>query len=140
MNWEYSCGAVVFSRVGGQARYVLVQQKQGFFGFPKGHMEPGETELQTARREIQEEVGLTPRFIEGFRTQVEYVLPRKENTSKRVVFFLAEYQGEPLTPQAEELLSAVALPYAQALRKLDHENSRRVLQQAHSFLQKQGMV
>ena len=51
MRHEYSCGAIVFTREGGGARYVIVRSLKGVSGFPKGHMEPGETEEQTAQRE-----------------------------------------------------------------------------------------
>lgn len=47
MTYEKSCGAVVFTRINHEIRYVLVQQLEGFHGFPKGHMEEGETEEQT---------------------------------------------------------------------------------------------
>ena len=66
MNYEYSCGAVVFTRIGGEPHYVLVRAKDqpmGCHGFPKGHMEAGETEEQTALREIYEEVGLRVRLL-----------------------------------------------------------------------------
>ena len=44
MEHEKSCGAVVFTRSRGDLRYVLIQQKKGLWGFPKGHVEAGETE------------------------------------------------------------------------------------------------
>ncbi len=37
-NWEYSCGAVTFTRKDGVIRYVLIHQKKGWWSFPKGHM------------------------------------------------------------------------------------------------------
>lgn len=39
-------------------KYLLVREKNGFWGFPKGHMERGETEQETAGREIKEETAL----------------------------------------------------------------------------------
>ena len=96
MNYEYSCGAVVFTRMGGEPHYVLVRAKdqpEGCHGFPKGHMEAGETEEQTALREIYEEVGLRVRLLPGFRAVTEYALPYPPDTRKRVVFFLAEYEA-----------------------------------------------
>ena len=78
MTYEYSCGAVVFTRIDGVPHYLLIRQNdqsEGCHGFPKGHMEPGETEAQTALREIWEEVGLRVRLIEGFRAVEDYGLP-----------------------------------------------------------------
>ena len=52
MNWEYSCGAIVFKRQNGEPLFVVVQEMAGAYSFPKGHMEGSETEMETARREI----------------------------------------------------------------------------------------
>ena len=47
---ERSCGAVLYRLTDGAPQYVLVLG--GDWGFPKGHMEAGETELETALREL----------------------------------------------------------------------------------------
>ncbi|MBQ9265237.1 MAG: HIT domain-containing protein [Clostridia bacterium] len=36
MNWEYSCGAVVFTRENGQILFAIVQEQSGAYSFPKG--------------------------------------------------------------------------------------------------------
>ena len=46
MKHEKSCGAVVFTCIDGEIKYVLAQSLGGHFGFPKGHVEPGETEVK----------------------------------------------------------------------------------------------
>lgn len=131
---ERSCGAVVFTRKAGLIQFVIIRSLAGRYGFPKGHMEPGETEEQTALREIREEVGLRPRLIPGFRTEDEFLLPQKPGTRKRVVYFLAEYEGQPLRPLRTELRSATLMPYALAMEALEFESIRRILTQANEFL------
>lgn len=42
---------------------VLVQTKQGIYGFPKGKRNKGESELETAYRELREETGISPNDI-----------------------------------------------------------------------------
>lgn len=66
MNWEYSCGAVVFTRENGHILFAIVQEQSGAYSFPKGHMESNETEMETAHREILEETGLNPVFFAWF--------------------------------------------------------------------------
>ena len=139
MNYEYSCGAVVFTRIGGEPHYVLVRAKNqsaGCHGFPKGHMEAGETEEQTALREIYEEVGLRVRLLPGFRAVTEYPLPSPPDTRKRVVFFLAEYENQEVTIQESELGSYTLAPWPQALALTEHADSRQILADAHAFLTK----
>lgn len=136
MTWEKSCGAVVFTRERGEPRYLIIQMLGGHHGFPKGHMEPGETELETAKREIQEEVGLVPRFLDGFRAEEAYLLPGKHNTGKRVVYFLAEFENQNVRIQKEELRGAQLLPYEAAVKRLEFDDARRILMDADSFLRR----
>ncbi|MBQ8954096.1 MAG: NUDIX domain-containing protein [Clostridia bacterium] len=134
MNHEYSCGAVVFTREAGQPRYVIIRSLEGIYGFPKGHMEPGETEAQTALREIREEVGLTPRLLPGFRVEANHLLPKKPDTMKHVIYFLAEYENQPIRPQPEELSGASLMSFEEAMAAFQYENNRAVLRQAHEAL------
>ena len=139
MNYEYSCGAVVFTRVDGVPHYVLIRAKDqpvGCHGFPKGHMEPGETEQETALREIYEEVGLRVRLLPGFRAVTEYRLPSPPDTSKQVVFFLAEYENQQVRIQESELADFTLAPFAQALELTEFADSKQILTDAHAFLTK----
>ena len=134
MCLERSCGAVVFTRVNGEIRYVVVTEKEGAHSYPKGHMEGNETEEETASREVFEEIGLRPRFIPGLRQEDEYPLREKPGTRKRVVYFLAEYADQPLTPRPGEIREIQVLPFEEALRLFDHEGAKNVLRAAHAFL------
>ena len=134
MIYEKACGAVVYTILNGQIHYVIIQQQEGFHGFPKGHVEKNETEGETALREIYEEVGLRPTLIKGFKVIDEYPLPHKQNVIKQVVYFLAEYSSQAIIIQEEELLGAMLLPYEEAIKILDYESSRKVLAQADHFL------
>lgn len=138
MNYEKSCGAVVFTRKEGIIKYVLVQQLRGFYGFPKGHVEKNETEKETALREIFEEVHLKPDLIDGFTTCVEYILPNKRNVKKKVVFFLAKYNNQEIIAQKEELTKAVLVTYDEAMNLIYHDSTKRVLKKANDFIKIKG--
>ena len=134
MTWEKSCGAVVFTRENGQVKYLLVANLEGIYGFPKGHVEAGETETATALREVREETGLTVRLIDGFRTTDEHAIPQKADTMKQVVYFLGEYEGQEVDYQQEELSGAYLVSYEEAMGMFQFESSRRVLTEANAFL------
>ena len=136
MKLEKSCGAVVFSRRGGELRFVIVQEQTGAYSFPKGHMEGDETELETARREIREETGLRPVFLEGFRQMEEYDLGEKPGMRKRVVYFLAECGDETPVPRQGEISGILLVSYAEALTLFYHESKRRILTAAYEYLTK----
>lgn len=134
MTWEKSCGAVVFTVEDGQIKYLLIQSLGGVYGFPKGHMETGETEPETALREVFEETHIRISLLDGFRTVTEYTLPNKAATMKQVVYFLGEYRDQQIIHQKEELLSARLAAYEEALRLLRFDDSKRILTQANDLL------
>lgn len=134
MTWEKSCGAVVYTLINGQIQYLLIQSLEGVYGFPKGHVESGETEEETALREVLEETHVQIRLVDGFRTVTEYDLPNRADTKKQVVFFLGEYAGGEIIPQKEELLGASLMSYDQAMSMLRFDDSRRILREANEFL------
>jgi bis(5'-nucleosidyl)-tetraphosphatase len=96
---EFSCGAVVFKRVDGRILYLLLRSaKSGHWTPPKGHAEQGETEEDTARREVLEEAGLSQcRPAPGFRKVLRYpVRSGRRDVMKEAVYFLWEAES----PQA----------------------------------------
>ena len=95
-----SCGVIPFRWNGDEKEYLILLQKSDCWSFPKGHMEAGETEEQTALRELFEETGLSARLIPGQRAAVEYHL--YPCTKKQVVLFLGEAQGD-VTEQESEI-------------------------------------
>ena len=134
MVYEKSCGAVVYTKINGTVKYVLVQSLEGFWGFPKGHMEAGETEEETACREIYEEVRLKVDILKGFRTVDEHEIPNKPNVIKQIVYFCAEYQNQDVISQDTELKKAALVTYDEAMRLFQFESSKRILKEANDFL------
>lgn len=135
MITEKSCGAVVFTKEGEHIRYVIVQSRQGFYGFPKGHMEGNETEMETALREIKEETGLTVKLIDAFRTEDSYSFCYNgEVRTKHVVYFLAEYSGQVPVAQESELSCIDLMRFEDAVSVFQFDNLKRTLTEAHTFL------
>lgn len=135
MITEKSCGAVVFTRTNGVINYVIIQSKEGICGFPKGHTEAGETEEETALREIFEETGLRVKLLQGFRTENMHTFEKNgETRMKYVVYFLAEYSDQTPIAQECELNAVYLTDYETALNSFQFESSKRILTEAHSFL------
>ena len=134
MTYEKSCGAVVFTRCNKEIQYLLIRNLTGVYGFPKGHVEQGETEEQTALREVFEEVGLSVKLLPSFRCEDEHPIPQKENTIKQIVYFLGEYCNQQFAYQKEELTDALLLDYETAMSLFQFESSKRILTEANDFL------
>ncbi len=139
MKYEISCGAVVFSCQNMKLQYVIIKSLKGKYGFPKGHMEEGENESQTALREIYEETGLHVQLISGFRMVIEYPLFQRPAVKKKVVYFAAEYENQTIHYQRDELSGAYLMTYNEAMDIIQFENTRKVLHEADCFIRQTVM-
>ena len=124
MNYEKSCGAVIYTVANEKRLYLVEIMQKGHTSFCKGHVEENESEHQTAAREIREETGLEVKFVEGFRQTVEY--SPDTDCLKTVVFFLADADSTNVTIQEEEVREIEWLPYEEALTKLTFDSLREV--------------
>ena len=134
MKHEKSCGAVVFTVKDGAVKYLLIKSIRGAVGFPKGHMETGESEIETALREVREEVGLEITLIEGFRTEEEYLIYAENCIKKKVVYFLGRYDNQDFAYQRDELSDAFLVDYATAMELCKFNSTKRILTEANDFL------
>lgn len=129
---ERSCGAVVWRKRGGRRHYLIIQNRSGHNGFPKGHMEYGESEKQTALREIMEETSLNVTLDTSFKAEYRYLVDGYIH--KSALYFLASYVDGVFKPQKGEVYGIWLLPYEEALEQLDYEQDRRILRLAEKKL------
>lgn len=135
--YEVSCGAVVVREINNEIRYLLIKNKRSsHWGFPKGHMEKGETKKQTAAREVYEETGINIKFIDGFVSTSEYKIGGK--VEKSVTIFLASTNDTRTVIQKTEIEDYVWLAFEQAMENLRFENDRLILERANEFLKERA--
>ena len=135
MKVEKSCGAVIYTNVNGIRKYVIICSNEGIYGFPKGHIEPGETEKQTALREIKEATNLDVTLLDGFKTIEEHTFFKNgEERLKHVTYFIAEYENQEFKKQEEEVSDIKLMDYEEAFECFQYDNSRRVLKEAEDYL------
>lgn len=129
MRYEKSCGGIVYRKHSGSTEILLIQSLSGgHWTFPKGHVEAGETETETAMREILEETGIEADIDTSFRETETY--SPKEGVLKDVVYFLAEARTADLIPQASEVADIKWVALDKAGQELTYENDRRILNKA----------
>jgi 8-oxo-dGTP pyrophosphatase MutT (NUDIX family) len=127
---EVSAGGIVFRRdADGTARFLLIRDSYQHWGFPKGHLEDGESPAVAAMRETREETGLEQLILQGpirlidwhFRFRGKYI-------HKFCHFFLFESPAGDAVPQVAEGITAVRWePLEKALEVLSYDNARGVL-------------
>ena len=119
-------GGIAFRGSGRDLSILLVTSKKqpGFWIFPKGHVEPGETEAEAGVRETREEAGVAGELIGPVGAPLEYDWDGKRY---RVQYFLIRTTSES---PATDGRTIAWLPFDEALRRLSFEDTGRLLREA----------
>ncbi|MEF3273717.1 MAG: NUDIX domain-containing protein [Chloroflexus sp.] len=125
-----AAGCVVLARdPRGQHLVLLIQDQQGVWTLPKGHVDDGETDEQAAVREVAEETGIHCTIAERLDRVTYPVYRRGRWRDKQVTFFLASAAPEPPVPAlAEGIRAAAWVPLNEATRQIGYRQLRVLLQ------------
>lgn len=128
---EISCGAYVIDN----NKVLVVQHNAGHWDFPKGHIEKGENEQETAKREVFEETGIEIEIVSDKRYIIEYE-PRV-NVEKTVVFFEARKVGGELKKQEAEIKNVEWVDIKEIPFKITYEQSQNCFR---DFMKDKGLI
>ena len=136
---EFSFGSVLYKICESETLFLLVRSKRsGKWGFPKGHIEEGESETETAKREILEETGIKNiEFAEGFRQESVYIIygTRADTKGKLVqkhsVYFLAKALEEPSKNVDDEISETGWFNLENAVNILSFDVQKEILKLAY---------
>uniref|UniRef100_UPI002540129A bis(5'-nucleosyl)-tetraphosphatase [asymmetrical] n=1 Tax=Euleptes europaea TaxID=460621 RepID=UPI002540129A len=145
-----ACGLIIFRKlreaasspsaaatVENNIEYLLLQTSYGTHHWtpPKGHVDPGEDDLQTALRETQEEAGLDPSqftILEGFKKELNYTVRGKP---KSVIYWLAEMKDSDVEVKLSSEHQAFRwLPLNEACELSGYQDMQATIREAHRFL------
>ena len=134
--YEKSCGAIIIHKANvDNYKVLLVKNHNGrYWSFPKGHVEKGETEEETAIREIKEETGLDVEIVDSFREVSDYCPFGR--IKKRVVFFMAQTFSTDVKVQKEEIDSYIWVDLNDVHNKCTYDNDLRVIKKARANISK----
>lgn len=136
---EQSFGVIPIYQKGDQTYFLLIQHNGGHWAFPKGRPERGESEMETARRELHEETGVsdvtlrTDHVFEERYTKTRWGDPRRLVT-KTVRYFLGMVADPRVRLQAAEVQDYKWATYEEARDIITYDASRQLLDQAAQVL------
>ena len=115
---EKSCGCIIIEK----GKVLLIQQTKGHWGFPKGHVELGETEIETAKREVKEETNIDVEINENKRYVMKYFTDK--GNFKQVVLFIARKTSGNEKYQESEIKTMKWMTYEEAINTITYDNAR----------------
>jgi 8-oxo-dGTP pyrophosphatase MutT (NUDIX family) len=130
---EQSVGAVIKLRSEERtAEFLLLRNRRGFWGFPQGHKEKGETEIQTLVREVKEETGISDLDIRAYIGKISYSYYRGDGlrSDKEVRFYYATTPTKDVKI-SEEHADFTWTTLKEAFSLLDHAKLRQILDRGH---------
>jgi 8-oxo-dGTP pyrophosphatase MutT (NUDIX family) len=148
MPREKSVGAVIYRKENGKIYYLLLKYTAKHWDFTKGHIEAGETDDQTLRREAKEETGIKDlRVIKDFKEYHKYFFKQYKDKMtkadiekgrpvwvfKLVNFYLAETKTKEIKLSIEHQ-DYKWLLYDDALKLVTFKNAKELLLKANDFL------
>ena len=121
----------------GEPEFLILQHKYGkYWSFPKGRSEKGETSLDTAKREIHEETGISEfKFLEKFSETINYFVRRgKRLIPKEVRYFLVQFSKSVEVNLSPEHIAYKWLNFDDAISQITHNNSKELLSEVYRQL------
>ncbi|HET8673776.1 MAG TPA: NUDIX hydrolase [Thermoleophilaceae bacterium] len=130
---EFSAGGVVVRTMRGRPYIAAVRVKDGtVLALPKGHIDPGESSVEAAAREVHEETGVVGTLVEKLE-DVRYWYTREGTRVLKVVsFYLFRYRSGSVRNHDHEVDSAEWVPLADAPRLLSYRGEKQVAAAAQS--------
>ena len=131
---EWSAGGVV---VRGTDCVVIVPTRRAANGspvlaLPKGHVDPGETPVQAAAREVREEAGVDAELVGELGAVRYWYMRNGKRIAKQVDFFLFTYSGGDVADHDHEVEQARWMPLSEAAERLTYDGERSMAARALS--------
>ncbi len=102
---------------------------------PKGHIDPGETEIEAATREVREETGVVGEPIRELGESRYWYRREGQTIPKSVSFFLFDYVEGDTDDHDDEVEEARWIKLDDAQRELSHAAEREIVQRAAAYLE-----
>jgi 8-oxo-dGTP pyrophosphatase MutT (NUDIX family) len=142
MKYEHSYGGVVYKKEDKGIKFVLIRRlsrskfkKKDVWCLPKGKPKEGETEQETALREVKEETGLLCRIEQKIDTIKYYFFTaNKQKCLKQVTFFLMEQTSADTGGHDREVEEVKYFQFQCAIGLMSYPSEVEILKKANSMI------
>lgn len=127
---KYSAGGIVLCANNKSLFLLAIKDRSGVYTFPKGTIEPGEGEEETAMREIKEETGITVHTPLGRLSPIGYsVGGDATGYYKHVQFFVftVPTMDTPHPQLEEQITEAIWIPFPTAYIHIGYPKTNKPL-------------
>mgnify|MGYP001564744750 FL=1 len=133
---EISAGGIVFRRSAQGVHFLLIRDSYQNWGFPKGHLETGESPDVAAIREVEEETGLGGLTLTAPVEVIDWHFRFRGRLVHKVChFFLIEAAcGEARPLRKEGITDYRWVDFSEAASLVSYGNARDVLTRANEML------
>lgn len=118
--------------------FLIIKHRQGHWSFAKGHKENGESDFDTAKRELKEETGITEaKFISDkieLSEKYSFNSGNKHRVEKSVDYFIAEVFSDEVKIDNMEILEYDWLNLSSGLELVSFLESQNILNKANEII------
>ena len=140
---EISYGIIPLFRNGEQCMQLLIHNKKGHWGFPKGKPEGNETGFETALRELHEETGISQcNLLPGisFTDAYKFTDPDGNIIDKSVTYYLGVVHDPRVEVQPAEVSEAEWLDMDMAIGRATFDGSKEIVKNVQAYLHSVNLI
>lgn len=142
---EKSVGIILFryNNRDKEIQYLVLYHRGTYWNFPKGKVESGESEVETAKRELIEETGISNvQIVKGWRQQTNFFFKedrggKQELIKKDFILYLAKMPKEAEVKISSEHNGFAWFNYKVAGKYLKFKSLKEIMKEADSYVTKQ---
>jgi len=144
MKKDASVGIVIFKLEKDKIFFLMIKHATGHWAFPKGHSESGETEIQTAKRELFEETGIEDIYFPDENILLEeyysFNNPDIGIINKKVKYFIAKCLSGDVKIDEKEIIDYRWCDIENAVELVTFGGAKKIINEANNIIREKFLI